>query len=143
MFLWFMTLFFTLLIPCTMLLFGVLWKRRPPRDINCLYGYRTARSCKSQAAWDFAHQYIGRVWRGWGLGSLVASAVGFVVGSLALAGWDPAALGTEEMVDPFSWLCLILVGLQMGILVGSIFPAERALKRRFDQEGKPRKEEEL
>lgn len=141
MLLWFMTLFFTLIIPCTMLFFGFLWKRRPPKSINSLYGYRTAMSCKSQKAWRFAHQYAGRLWRGWGLGSLAASAAGFVGGSLALAEWDLAALGAQELVDPYSWLCLALTGLQLVVLAGSLFLVERGLKRRFDQEGRPRKEE--
>lgn len=143
MFVWFMTLFFTLLIPCTMLFFGFLWKFRPPRDVNSLYGYRTARSCKSRQAWDFAHQAIGRVWRRWGLGTLAVSAGGFVGGSLALAGWDFSALSAPENVDSFSWLSLVLVVLQLAVLIVSNFPVERALKQRFDQNGNPRKEERL
>ncbi len=37
-----------------------MWKK-PPRKINLLAGYRTARSMKSQAAWDFAQVYAGRL----------------------------------------------------------------------------------
>lgn len=32
----------------------------PPRKINHLYGYRTCRSMKSQAAWDFSNRFSAR-----------------------------------------------------------------------------------
>lgn len=51
-----------MLIPLAMIIFGVVFLRWPPRDINGVYGYRTARSMASQAAWDFAHAYFGRLW---------------------------------------------------------------------------------
>lgn len=139
MWLWLTTLCFILLIPGTMVFFGFLWKKRPPKDINCLYGYRTARSSKSQAAWDFAHQKIGRIWRAWGIGSLCFSAAVFFLGSLALARWNPGKLGAEEYTDAFSWLSLGLTAVQLVLLIASIFPVERALKRFFDEEGNPRR----
>lgn len=36
------------------LITGMLMKRFPPKKINDFYGYRTTRSKKSQAHWDFA-----------------------------------------------------------------------------------------
>lgn len=51
-----------LLCPLLMLGFGLISRKHPPKTINCWYGYRTARSMKSQAAWDFAHRYCGRLW---------------------------------------------------------------------------------
>lgn len=138
MFFWFLMLFFTLLMPGVMVLFGFLWKNHPPKDINGLYGYRTAMSCKNQETWELAHQTAGKLWRGWGLATLAVSAVGFPLGSLALAGWEPAALGRAEYADPVGYLSLVFVAVQMAVLVGSIFPVERALKRAFDQEGNRR-----
>lgn len=135
---WLMTLFFTLLTPALMTVLGFLWKSHPPKEINSVYGYRTAMSCKNQATWDFAHQTAGRLWRGWGLGSLLLSAVIFAVVSLALAHWNFAVLSLPENVDAFSWLSLGLMAVQLVVLVGSIFPVERALKRRFDRDGNVR-----
>ncbi|MDT8346452.1 MAG: SdpI family protein [Flavobacteriaceae bacterium] len=40
---------------------GYLLFKFPPTSINMLYGYRTARSMKSQAAWDFAQGYAARL----------------------------------------------------------------------------------
>ena len=52
----------SVLIPALMLLFGWLFLRRPPRRINSIYGYRTARSMQNQETWEFAHRVGGRVW---------------------------------------------------------------------------------
>jgi uncharacterized membrane protein len=41
---------------------GLVFRFRPPRKINSIYGYRTARSMASQEAWDAAHSLGGRVW---------------------------------------------------------------------------------
>ncbi len=35
-----------------LLLISIMYKRFPPKEINDLYGYRTARSKSSQEAWD-------------------------------------------------------------------------------------------
>ena len=57
-----MALFFwstNLIIPIIMLAFGLISRYRPPKNINGVYGYRTTRSMKSQATWDYAHQRKG------------------------------------------------------------------------------------
>lgn len=50
-----------LLIPVTMAGLGLLFTKKPPSSINAVFGYRTKRSRASQAAWDFAHAYGGKV----------------------------------------------------------------------------------
>ncbi|NNE93783.1 MAG: SdpI family protein [Verrucomicrobiales bacterium] len=47
-----------------LLVIALLFLRFPPRDINWMYGYRTARSMKSQEAWEFANRLSARalVW---------------------------------------------------------------------------------
>ena len=134
--LWIFYLITLLLVPVTMLGFGLLWKKHPPKDINAVYGYRTSRSCKSQEAWDFAHQVIGRLWRRGGL-ALLATLPAFLLAALALHGWDFACF-LDMPADADGWLLLALVGLQMVVMIGSIFPVERALKAHFDSFGRPR-----
>jgi uncharacterized membrane protein len=51
-----------LLIPIIMILVGLLLKFKPPSKINCVYGYRTTRSMKSQKTWDYAQRRIGVLW---------------------------------------------------------------------------------
>lgn len=36
---------------------GYFTKRKPPKEINHLYGYRTSNSMSSQERWDFAQSY--------------------------------------------------------------------------------------
>lgn len=64
---WVFCLAMDLLIPAVMLLLGRRFLTKPPRTINSTYGYRTRRSMKSQAAWDFAHRTCGRLWSRLGL----------------------------------------------------------------------------
>ena len=48
------------LVGTTFLLVGFLIKKRPPKTINHIYGYRTKRSMKDQKSWDFAQQYSAK-----------------------------------------------------------------------------------
>lgn len=59
---WLFTLVTALLIPVCMLFLGRRFQKNPPKTINSGFGYRSARSMRSQAAWDFAQVYSGRFW---------------------------------------------------------------------------------
>ena len=67
----------------------------------------------------------------------VVSIAAFVIGSLAITGWRLEALGLEENADPMGYLLLGITAVQLVVLVGSIFPVERALKLLFDKDGNP------
>ena len=114
-----------LLCPLLMLGFGLISRKHPPKTINCWYGYRTARSMKSQAAWDFAHRYCGRLWT-W-LGAILLAVSAAVLAPVFLLGGDTAG----------SMAAVILLGVQVAVLLGSIVPVERALKGQFDEQGNP------
>lgn len=115
------TWIFSLLLPAVMVAFGWLMWKRPPREINPLLGYRTARSMKNQQTWDFAHRHIGKNWVTWGVAALVATVAVLL-----------AVRADAEYV---------LIGLmtaQLAVLIVSIFPTEAALKKKFDEYGSPR-----
>ncbi len=112
-----------LLIPGVMLFFGRRFLKRPPKNINALYGYRTSRSMKNQQTWDFAHQVCGRLWSRAGAAMLPLS----LLAMLPALGRDVGAVGL--------W-CIPVVGAQLMVLIGSIFPVERALRRNFDDFGR-------
>lgn len=122
---WLFLLVCGLLIPAVMLGIGVWFSKYPPKTINWVCGYRTSRSTKSQAAWDFAQRYMGQLWKKWGLVMLLAS----VLWMLPTAGWDE---------DRASWWSMWLMIIQVAVLLLSIWPVERELARRFDREGRPR-----
>lgn len=121
---WFWWFLFTcdLLIPVLMIAGGRMMWKHCSKSINGIVGYRTTRSMKNIDTWKFAHDYCGRLW--WKIGwiMLVPSAVIH----FPFYGSSENTLGTVSAV-----LCTI----QCVVLVASIFPTERALKRNFTDEG--------
>lgn len=114
-----------LLCPLLMLGFGLISWKRPPKTINSWYGYRTTRSMKNQQTWDFAHRCCGRLWT-W-LGAILLAVSAAVLVPVGLLGED-----TGRCIA-----AVILLGVQVAVLLGSIVPVEQALKRQFDEQGNP------
>ena len=114
-----------LITPLTMVGFGLVFLKNPPKSINSFYGYRTKRSMKNQDTWDFAHHVCGKIWLVCGLVSLPFSLV-------------PVWLVVDKSKDVVSLTGLIVLGLQVVLLLVSLIPVERALKNHFDEFGKPR-----
>lgn len=119
---WIFMLIMNLLIPFTMIGFGEIFCKRPPKKINNFYGYRTTMSRKSKETWNFAHQYFGRIWRigGWILLPITVVAMLFVLGK----GDDTVGFygGILEMIQ-----CIYLII--------PIIPTEFALRKHFDNNG--------
>ena len=113
-----------LIMPLMMVGFGLLLMKNPPKKINSYYGYRTRRSVRSQDTWDFAHYYFGKLWLVCGLLSIPISLVPICL-----------ALGKSEQV--ISVAGLIVLGIQTLLLLVTILLTERALKKNFDEFGKP------
>ena len=120
---WIFCLVMCLLIPAVMIGIGWLFRHRPPKTINGLYGYRTARSMKNQETWNFAHETCGRLWVR--LGKL-----SFLPALLA------AVLTFGRGIETVSVASIVVVTVQTLVLIGSIFPVERALKENFDDFGR-------
>ena len=114
-----------LLIPITMLILGKRFLKHPPAEITSLYGYRTSMSMKNRDIWEFAHQYIGRIWYICGWVMLPVTAILF----LPVMGKSKDCVETAGEI-----LCVV----QLLLLTGSIFPTEAALRRRFDRNGRRR-----
>lgn len=103
-----------------------MWKK-PPRKINPLAGYRSRRSMKSQAAWDFAQAYSGRLMCLTGLVMLLVVAPLFW-----LSGYN---------YDTLNPALIVLLPL-LPVLAATVIPiylTERKLKQLFDNEGNPKK----
>lgn len=106
------------MIPLLMVIFGAVFLRWPPGEINGFYGYRTGRSMKSQEAWDFAQMYFGKVWLRTGTAMLIPS----VLAMLPCMGESDGKVGL--------WGGIVVMA-ECAIMLLSILPIERALKRRF------------
>ena len=111
-----------LLVPLTMLLSGRLLDKYPPKEVNGLLGYRTKRSRKSADAWNFAQHFCGRLW----------VKIGIVLFPVTLLAMLPFL---KSGVDAVSIAALVVMVAQVTVMVASIWPVERALRRNFDENG--------
>ena len=107
-----------LLIPVVMIVAGRWMWRHGPKKRNCFRGYRTRRSMKNAETWTFAQVYCGRLW--WRLGWLLV--IPTVLAQLPFRKREAAVVETCSVV---------LVSIQLVLLVLTIFPTERALKKKF------------
>ena len=122
---WIFMLLMDLLIPFLMIGFGRSFSKKAPDKINCLFGYRTQRSMKNRETWNFAHHYIGRLWFFGGLIFLPLSVIPLI-----------CVFGKE--IDLIGTVGGIVIGPQLLLLIGTVFPTEHALKKNFDPYGRRR-----
>ena len=120
--LWIWMLIVDLLIPLTELGFGTLFLRRAPKNINFIFGYRTALSMKNRSTWSFAHRMIGRLWLTLGGVLLPLSPVPLLF-----------CLRSDERAIALAGAIVAVV--QILLLILSVIPVEIALHRTFDQNG--------
>lgn len=111
-----------LLMPLIMLIGGYCMYRKPPKEINGLVGYRTTMSKKNKDTWKFAHDYCGRLW----------IKLGFILLIPTILVQIPFVHSSENAIGI---VALIVEAVQLTILIGSIVPVEKALKRTFDENG--------
>jgi uncharacterized membrane protein len=114
------SLIMTLMLTLTMILFGLVFQKKPPENINSLYGYRTRMSSKNQETWDFAHEYSGRVW--------LRTGSFLLIGSMVL-------IFLLRNTKDYEKYMMTLFYFQMGLMLMVIPVTERALRKSFDKEG--------
>ena len=119
---WCMMLLFMLMTPAVMIGFGRSFFKRPPRDINATFGYRSTMSMKNQETWKLAHTVCGRFWFRCGRILLPLSVVPmlFVIGR-----------GTETV----GYTGVIIVFIQLVPLLCALPVTEHALRKKFDKNG--------
>lgn len=120
--LWIFMMIMNLLIPVTMVVFGLCFIKKAPKEINKHYGYRTAMSVKNKDTWQFAHNYCGEIWLKWGLLLLSASVVLMII-------------TIKQNIETISNVSVVLCIVQLVVMMYSIVPTEKALKRTFDENG--------
>lgn len=112
----------SLFVPIIMVIFGKSFLKAAPKEINGIYGYRTAMSMKNQDTWEFAHKHFGKVWFYAGLILLPLN----IIPLLFVMGESKDLIGTVGIV-----VCLI----DTAVMLLSIIPTEKALKKNFDSDG--------
>lgn len=123
---WIFMLITSILIPIIMIIAGKAFTKNAPKNINPIYGYRTEMSMKNRDTWEFAHNYCGRLWLRLGIILLVISTIPM----LCVIGKNTDTVGTVGSV-----ICI----LDVLVLITSIFPTEKALKKNFDKNGNRKK----
>lgn len=111
-----------LIIPVIMIACGWMMWKHCPKNINDLIGYRTSRSRKNMDTWKFAHEHCGRLW--WKMGWIIL--IPSIIVHMPFYETADNTIGTVGG---------ILVTIQVIILIASIVPTERALKRNFTDDG--------
>ena len=119
---WIYMLAMDMLIPVIMLIFGGIFRKKAPKEINYAYGYRTARSMKNDETWEFAHRYLGRLWFAMSIICIVVT----VAVMLFFIGTDKDTVGIVGTVIMFGSLFSIML---------SVILTENALKKAFDKDG--------
>lgn len=114
-----------LLIPIVMIGFGWLLKKHPPKNINGIYGYRTSMSMKNMDTWKFAHEYCGKLW--WKIGWMILP-ISIITMMLCM----------KSSKDIIGTVGGVVSAIQCVLLIVSIFPVEKALKKNFDKNGMKR-----
>lgn len=104
-------------IPVTSIITGYIMMKRPPKEINNVVGYRTRRSKSSKEAWDFANVFCGRNTLIFGIVSLIAAIVLYLV------------LANEDNGLKLSLLIMAIQCVLMVIVMA--VPTELALKKKF------------
>lgn len=123
---WIFLFAMVMLVPILIISFGSYFKKKAPKEINDLFGYRTKMSMKNKQTWEFAHKYFGNIWfkSGWVMLILSVIAMMFTIGK------------SEDYISIF---VLIIYAIQILFLFVSIFLTEKELKRNFDENGKAKK----
>ena len=111
-----------MLFPAIMIVFGRLFSRSAPKEINYAFGYRTSRSMKNMDTWKFAHEFLGKLWFILGFIMIPVN----LIPLLLVIGSSENVIGTVGSV-----LCFV----DLGAIIISIFPTESALKKNFDKDG--------
>ena len=125
--LWMFLLGMTLLLPAGMLLLGANYLHNPNQNPRFLFAYRSHRSQASDAAWQFAHRFMGRLF-------LVCGGVG-AAGAL----WVMLPLRGQNLFYLRN-AAELTCALQLVPVLLAAFCTEHALKRHFDADGQPRSE---
>ncbi len=119
---WTFMLLCNLSVPVIMLIFGFLFFKKAPKNINYIFGYRTARSMKNENTWNFAHKYLSKIWL-W---------AGFLLLIVALI---PMLFVIEKSKDTVGTVGMIICFFEVAVLLFTIIPVELALKKNFDKDG--------
>lgn len=119
-----LTFTFNLLIPIIMVVLGIIFKNASIK-VNYLAGYRTTRSMKSPETWEFANKYFASI--------MIKMGMVFIVLALIVS-----IISVQCSEDVQAVAMIISVTVQTIAIIVAIAPVEKALRNKFDEDGKRR-----
>lgn len=122
MHIWLLLCFAMLLVPTLLLVFGAILSRRPPKEANWSFGYRSPRSMASDEAWDFAQKLAGFLWFWTGAITFLSVLIVCLVMRIRSLSYMSSA-------------CLICMLAELFLLAVSYIVIEIILHRQFDKYG--------
>ena len=123
---WIFMFIMNLLIPLTMIIFGYIYDKRPPKKPKSKFayaGYRTKMSMINIETWEYAHRFFGKLWFRFGIVLGVTS----IIVLLFVIGKDKDTIGFVGMI-----VCYV----QIVVMILPAIPTEMALRKNFDKNGK-------
>jgi len=119
---WIFMIVVNMMIPSSMLIFGLVFSKKAPQRINAFYGYRTEASMKNSDTWKFSHQYFGNIWT-------KLSILMFIITFI----WMMFLF--NETNTNISLYGFLLTFIQLVLMITPIFMTEKALRNNFDADG--------
>ena len=98
---------------------GVVMLKRPPKEINSLYGYRTPNSMKDQESWNYAQAYSAKEMIRLGIFLTLVSSMGI---------WYKPGIGVSAILTFALLTCTILL---LFIRVERAINRNRKMKKRL------------
>ncbi|CDZ23227.1 hypothetical protein CCDG5_0077 [[Clostridium] cellulosi] len=120
---WILSLIANTIIPIIITIAGFILVKRAPKKINGLVGYRTTMSMKNNDTWVFANHYFGKI----------CTITGPVMFFLSLAA-TIFIYGKSDVTILYVTLAVVII--ETLVLIASIVPTEKALKKTFDNDGR-------
>lgn len=109
-------------LPILMIILGQVLLKKPPKNINGIYGYRTSMSMKNKDTWEFAHRYCGNLWVKSGIAML------------------PVVVLWQVVTARLSMWSILLTQIEVVVMLATVVLTEVALRRTFDKNGIRKKE---
>lgn len=119
---WTICFFSNLGLPVLMIILGQVLLKKPPKNINGIYGYRTSMSMKNKDTWAFAHEYCGNLWVRSGIVML------------------PVVVIWQVVTARLSMWSILLTQIEVVVMLVTVVLTEVALRRTFDKNGIRKKE---
>ena len=110
---------FSLVLPVTYIIIGLIFTKRPPEKINDIAGWRTKSAMRDQETWKFANNYGGKCFIYLGIVELIFTLLIMIVMIFVF--------DTSQYIKDI--VTLIVVILQFVLLIPCILKVEKAIRK--------------